>query len=228
LKDEIKTRKKAGGKMISISVPASFEYNTGKASHLAARLKSISRIEDIFGWTHQAKTQVSDLKRIMESIEKKQQAVSQALVRKQQEQIAENIFARLFSGRKEHKRMLIEQTRLERERSQIEKLINQFQSALEILPGSQNKARELLREYKRQKSELDSEMKELKAQRTSIRVKARLERANTNYGKYGKGNRQLIRLSKKSAFKSQADEKAALERQLAELKLRITWLERFD
>ncbi len=213
--------------MIDIHIPTSLEYNTGNASHLATSIKNLSSIEEITGWNKQAIAQVEDLNAILKAIEEKQETATQVISQKQQEYIAKNFLTRFFDGRKEQKRWLSEQSRLEREKTQIENVIIQFQSALDFMPASQDKVKELLEDCKRQKKELHTEIKGVNAHKSSIRAKAKLQKANTNYGKYGHGDRQRIRLGKKSALKLQDDQKTAIQRQTTELDQMIIWLERF-
>jgi hypothetical protein len=85
----------------------------------------------------------------------------------------------------------------------------------------------LLEECKQQKKELQTEKKAVNAQMSSIRVEARQQTANTNYGKYGKGDRLRIRLNKEAALKPQESQKTGIERQITNLDQLIVWLERF-
>jgi hypothetical protein len=61
----------------------------------------------------------------------------------------------------------------------------------------------------------------------SVREEAKQQTANTNYGKYGKGDRRRIRLNKDAALRPQGNQKTAIERQITELDQTIVWLERF-
>jgi chromosome segregation ATPase len=213
--------------MIDIHIPTSLEYNTNNASLLTTTIKNLSRIEEITGWNKQARAEIEELNSVLKTIEAKQQNATQVISQEQHEYDAKNFITRFFHGRKEKKRWLTEQSRLEREKAQIENVIIQFQSALDFMPLSQDKVKELLEDCKQQKQDLHTEMKVVNDQKSSIRTEAKQEKANTNYGKYGKGDRHLIRLNKKSALKSQNDQKTAIKRQTAELEQIILWLEKF-
>lgn len=213
--------------MIEIHIPTSLEYNTNNASLLTYTIKNLSSIEEITGWNKQARAEIEELNSVLKAIEAKQQNATQVNSQKQLEYNAKNFITKFFQGRKEQKRWSTEQSRLEREKAQIENVIIQFQSALDFMPASQNKAKELLKNFKQQKKELHTEMKTVNDQKSTIRTEAKLEKANTNYGKYGKGDRHLIRLNRKSALKSQNDQKTAIKREAAELEQIILWLEKF-
>ncbi len=218
---------KLGGKMIDIHIPTSLEYDTKKASLLATAIKNLSSIDEITEWNKQASAEVEELNSILKVLEEKQKTATQVISQEQQEYNEKNFFTKFFDGRKEQKRLLSEQSRLEREKTQIENVIIQFKSALDFMPVSQDNAKELLEDCKRQKEELHIEKKAIKNQNSSIRAEAKQQKANTNYGKYGKGDRHRIKLNKKSALKSQDDQKIAVQRQIKELEQIIIWLEKF-
>src|SRR4030065_1841032 len=113
------------------------------------------------------------------------------------------------------------------EKAQIENVIDQFESAIDFMPDSLDELKELLDECKQQKKELLTEKKAVNAQMSTIRVEAKSQIANTNYGKYGKGDRRRIRLNKDVALKPQEDQKTAIQRQITKLDHIIDWLERF-
>jgi len=96
------------------------------------------------------------------------------------------------------------------------------------MPGSLDEIKGLIEECKHQKSELLAEKKAVNTQMSSIRVEARQQTANTNYGEYGKGDRRRIRLNKESALRPQESQKASIGRQINELDQTINWLERFQ
>ena len=213
--------------MIDIHIPASLEYNTANASLLATALKNLQHFDEIDGWNKKAMAEVEVMHSILRAIEEKQQKPSRMLSQEQQEHEAKPFLAKLLDGRKEQKRWLAEQSRLAREKAQIENLIDQFESAIDFTPDSPDELKELLEECKQQKLELQTEKKAVNAQMSSIRVEARQQTANTNYGKYGKGDRRRIRLNKESALRPQESQKTAIERQITKLDQMIIWLERF-
>lgn len=214
--------------MIDIHIPTSLEYNTTNAGLLATTIKNLGSIEEINEWNMQANAEIAELNTILKAIEEKKQTAAQVILQDQQEYNAKNIFTKFIAGRKEQKRWLTEQSRLEREKTQVENVIIQFQSALDFMPVSLNKAKELLKDCKQQKTELHTEMKTLNNQKSSIRAEAKLQKANTYYGKYGKGDRQRIRLTKNSSLKTQNDQKTDILRQTKKLDQIIIWLEKFQ
>jgi len=213
--------------MIDIHIPTSLEYDTANANLLATAIQNLSSIDEIVDWNKKAKAEVEQLSSILNTIEEKQETATNVIAQEQQEYRKKTFFSRIFTGRKEQKHWLAEQSRLEREKTQIENVINQFQSTLDFMPVSQDKVKDLLEDCKLQKKELHDEMKSATAEKSSIRVKARQQKANTKYGKYGKGDRQRIKLNKKSALKTQDDQKTDIQSQIAELDQIIAWLERF-
>jgi len=213
--------------MINIYIPASLEYNTANASLLATAIKNLRNFDEITEWDKKAMAEVEALHSILKAIEGKQQKAIQVISQEQQEHEAKSFLTRLFDRRKEQKRWLAEQSRLAREKVQIENVIGQFESAIDFMPDSLDKLKELLEECKQQKEELLTEKKAVNAQMTSIREDAKQQTANTNYGKYGKGDRRRIRLNKDAALRPQDDQKTTIERQVTELDQIIVWLERF-
>jgi chromosome segregation ATPase len=217
-----------GGHMINIHIPASLEYNTANASLLATALKNMQSFNEIAEWNKKAEAEVETMHSILKVIEGKQQKVIQVLSLEQQEHEAKSFITKLFDGRKEQKRWFVEKSRLAREKAHIENLIDQFESAIDFTPDSLDELRKLLEECKQQKIELLTEKKAVNAHMSSIRVEAKQQTANTNYGKYGKGDRRRIRLNKESALRPQESQKAAIERQIIRLDQLIIWLEKFE
>jgi predicted Fe-S protein YdhL (DUF1289 family)/uncharacterized protein with PIN domain len=213
--------------MIDIHIPASLEYDTANASLLATMIKNMRSLDEIAEWNKKSAAEVKAMHSILIAIEEKQQKVTRILSQEQQEHEAKAFLPKLFGGRKEQKRWLAEQSRLAREKAHIESLIDQFESVIDFTPDSLDELKELIEECKQQKVELLTEKKAVNAQMSSIRVEARQQTANTNYGNYGKGDRRRIRLNKESALRPQESQKTAIERQITKLDQRITWLERF-
>jgi chromosome segregation ATPase len=213
--------------MIGIHIPTSLEYNTANASLLATAVKNMHSFEEIATWNKNALAEVKVLQSILKAIEEKQQTAIKVVSQEQQNHAAKSFLPKLFDGRRELKRWLAEQSRLAREKAQIETVIDQFESAIDFMPGSLDDLEELMEECKRQKKELLTEKKDVNAQMSSIRLDAKQQTANTNYGKYGKGDRRRIKLNKDAALKPQDDQKTALARQITKLDEMIHWLERF-
>jgi len=214
--------------MIDIHVPASLEYNTAEASLLATALKNIHSFNDVAEWSKKATAEVEALHLISRALEGKQQTAIRVISQDRQEHAAKPFLHKLFDSHKEQKRWLAEQSRLASEIMHIENLIGQFESAIDFTPHSPDELKKLVEECKRQKEELITEKKAVNAQMSSIREDARQQTANTNYGKYGKGDRRRIRLNKKSALQPQESQKTAIERQVTKLDQVIIWLEKFD
>ena len=213
--------------MIGIHIPTSLEYDTSNAGLLATELKNLRDFDEIALWRRKAEAEVKTLHSIVKAIEDKRQTAFQAISHEEQEHAAKSFLPKLFDGRKEQKRWLGEQSRLDREKTQIEVVIDQFESAIDFVPDSLDDLEKILEECKQQKKELSTEKKAVNAQISSIRVEARQQTANTNYGKYGKGDRHLIKLNKEAALKPQDSQKTALERQITKLDEMIAWLGRF-
>ena len=213
--------------MIDIHIPASLEYNTINARLLATAIKNLRSFDEIAEWDKKAMAEVEALHSILKAIEGKQQTAIQIISQEQQEHKAKSYLTQLFDRRKEKKRWLAEQSRLAREKAQVENVIDQFVSAIDFMPDSLDELKELLEQCKQQKEELLIEKKTINAQMASIRVEAKQQTANTNYGKYGKGDRRRIKLNKDAALRPQDDQKTAIERQVTELDQTIVWLERF-
>jgi uncharacterized protein with PIN domain len=213
--------------MIDIHIPASLEYDTTNAGQLATAIKNMRSFDEIAPWNKQATAEIKIMHSILKAIEEKQQKVTRFLSQEQAEHQARAFLPKLFGGRKEQKRWLAEQSRLAREKAHIESLIDQFEALIDFTPDTLDELKVLIEECKKQKTELLAEKKAVNAQMSSIRVDARQQTANTNYGNYGKGDRRRIRLNKESALRPQESQKTAIERQVTELDQIITWLERF-
>ena len=214
--------------MIEIHIPASLEYNTANASLLATDLKNLNSIDGVAEWNKKATAEVEELHSILKTIAGKQEKASQVLSQDQQEYEAKPFFNKLFDIRKEQKRWLAESSRLAREKAHIEALIEQFESAITFMPKNLDDLKAKIKECKQQKEELLTEKQAVYDQMSSIRVEARQQTANTNYGNYGKGDRRRIRLNKESALRPQESQKAAIKSQVKELDQVIIWLERFE
>lgn len=214
--------------MINIHIPASLEYDTVKANELVTAIKNLRNFDEIAEWDKKAMAEVEALHSVLKAIEGKQQTAIQGISQEKQEHKAKSFPTKLFDGRKEQKRWLAEQSRLDREKAQIENVINQFRSAIDFMPDSLDELKEILEQCKQQKKELLTEKEAVNAQMASVRVEAKQQTANTNYGKYGKGDRRRIRLNKDAALRPQDNQKTAIERQITELDQIIVWLERFS
>ena len=214
--------------MIDIHIPASLEYDTANASLLATELKNLHSLAGVAEWNKKATAEVQALHSILKAIEEKQAKVTQVLIQDQQEHAAKPFFAKLFDLRKEQRHWRAEQARLDREKAHLEALIEQFESAIAFIPETPDDLQALIKESKQQKEEYLTEKKAVKDQMSSIRVEARQQTANTNYGNYGKGDRRRIRLNKESALRPQENQKSAIQRQVKELDQTIEWLEKFE
>jgi chromosome segregation ATPase len=212
--------------MIDIQIPASKEYNTENASLLGTALINLHSFNDIAEWDKKATAEIEVMRSILRTIEGKQQMAVQALVQENHEHEEKPFLARLFDGRKEKKRWLVEQSRLAGEKGQIENLIGQFETAIDFTPNSLDDLKELIKECKQKKKELQTEKKAVNAQMTAIRVNARQRRVNTFSGKLGTAQRREIRFDEESALGPQESQKAAFERQIIKLDQLIVWLER--
>ena len=213
--------------MIDIHIPASLEYNTTNASVLATAIKNLRSFNEIAEWDKKAMVEVESLHSILKAIEGKQQTAIQVIAQEQQEYEVKSFLTKLFDRRKEQKRWLAEQSRLAREKEQIENVIDQFESVIDFMPDSLDELKELLEQCKQQKKELLTEKEAVNAQMASVRVEAKQQTANTNYGNYGKGERRRIRLNKDALLRPQDNQKKAIEGQITELDQIIVWLERF-
>jgi len=214
--------------MIDIHIPSSLEYDTANASLLVTELKKLHSLTGVAEWNKKATAEVQALHSILKPIEEKQAKAAQLLSQEQQEHKAKPVFAKLIDLRKEQKRWLAEQARLDREKAHMEALIEQFESAMAFIPENPDDLQALIKECKQQKEELLTEKKAVNEQMSSIRGEARQQTANTNYGNYGKGDRRRIRLNKESALRPQENQKTAIERQVRELDQTIDWLEKFE
>ena len=213
--------------MIDIHIPASLEYDTANANLLAIELRKLHSLAGVSEWNKKATVEVQALHSVLKAIEEKQAKVTQVLLQDQQEYAAKPFFNKLFDLRKEQRRWRAEQARLGREKAHMEALIEQFESAVAFIPQNPDDLKTLIKECKQQKEELLTEKKAVNAQMSSIRVEAKQQTANTNYGNYGKGDRRRIRLNKDAALRPQESQKTAIERQIKELDQIIIWLERF-
>ena len=213
--------------MINIHIPASLEYKTANASGLATAITNLRSFDEIAEWDKKAIVEVEALHSILKAIEGKQQTAIQAISLELQEHKAKSFLTKLFDRRKEQKRWLAEQSRLAREKAQIENVIDQFESVIDFMPVSLDELKKLLEQCKQQKKELLTEKEAVNAQMASVRVEAKQQTANTNYGKCGKGDRRRIRLNKDAALRPQDNQKKDIERQVTELDQTIVWLERF-
>lgn len=216
-----------GANMIDIQIPNSTEHDIANASQLATALKNLRSFDEIAEWDKKATTEIDMMRSTLKTIEGKQQRVVQSHEKEKQDHEAKSFLAKLFSSRKEQKRLLTEQSLLTKEKLQIEGLIDQFESAIDFTPDSPDDLKELIKECKQRKKELQTEKKAVAAQMSAIRVEARQRTADIIPGKYGKGDRRQIRLNKESALEPHESEKAGIERQIIKLDKIIVWLERF-
>lgn len=214
--------------MIDIHVPVSLEYNTREVNLLAAALKKLHSFSEVAEWKDKATAEVRALHSILKALEEKQQKVVLCLSQDQQEYAAKPFLRRLFTGRKEQRRCLVEQSRLAREKTQMETLIEQLESAIGFLPRSSDEWIRVVEVCKRQKEDLINEKKAVNDRMSSIRMYARQQTANTNYGKYGSGERRRIRLNKKTALRPQGNQRTAIELQIHNLDQLITLLDGFE
>jgi len=214
--------------MIDIHIPASLEYDTANASLLATELKNLHSLAGVAEWNKKATAEVQALQAIVKAIEEKQAKAAQVLIQDQQEHAAKPFFNKLLDLRREQKHWQAEQARLGREKAHMEALIEQFESAIDFVPETPDDLQALIKESKQQKEEYLTEKKAVNEQISSIRMEARQQTANTNYGNYGKGDRRRIRLNKESALRPQESQKTAIERQVRELDQTIDWLEKFE
>jgi chromosome segregation ATPase len=213
--------------MIDIHIPTLHEYDTTIARQLAINIKELRNFDDIVQWDQQAIAEIDSLRNCLKTIEDKQQSTILALEKAKRDHQDKPFLTRLFSSRQEEKRLIAEQSRLANEKLQLEQLIDQFEAAIDFTPNSPEDLKELIKECKLRKKELQVEKKAISTQMTSIRVEARQRTARVISGKYGTWDRRQIRLNKEAALQPHENEKAAIDRQIVKLDRIIAWLERF-
>ncbi len=214
--------------MIDIQIPSSTEYNTAAASLLAAEIRNLHTFDEVAKWAKKVNVEIETMRSVTTSIEAKQQNAAQALAQENQAHEAKSFLARSFDGRNIQKRWLAEQARLASEKAQINDLIEQFKSEIDFTPKSPDDKKELIKECKQKKKELQIEKKAVNAQMASIRVDARQLRANTYSGKVGTAQRRQIRFKEESVLSPHEHLKAEIERQIIKLDQIIFWLERIE
>jgi phage-related minor tail protein len=213
--------------MIDFYVPTLTEYNTATARKLAVQIRAIDSFDGIAQWDREAAEELERMRSALASLGQKVHDTSQALEQAQRNHKAKSFFARLFADRSEEKRLSAEQARLTLERQQFEQLVDGLEGAVDFTPNSPEDLKDLLREIRLKKKELQAEKKAVSTQVTQIRAEARQQTAYTSPGKYGTSDRRQIRLSKESALQPHETQKAALDRQIVRLDRAAAWLERF-
>lgn len=213
--------------MIDIEVPLLKEYDTDNARRIASEIKGLRTFDDIGEWDKQASDEIERIRSAIETIERKVRQVALNLEQAKKTNDAKSFLVRLFSSRNDEKSLRAEQTRLLGEKSQLEELGDRMQAAIDFTPDSPEDLKELLKEIRVRKKELQADKKAVSAQMSQIRVEARQQTADSVPGKYGKWDRRRIRLAKEEALKPQESQKAALERQIIRLDQVVAWLERF-
>ncbi len=213
--------------MIDIEVPLLKEHDTSNVRQLVSDLKGLHNFDDIAQWDKRTTDEIDHIRSTIRSVEAKQQQVNQNIEQARRNHLAKPFLARLFSSRQEEKQLATEQVRLTREKSLLEELADQLEAAIDFTPDSPDDLKELIKECRQRKKELQAEKKAVSAQMTAIRVDARQKTATTASGKYGKWDRRRIRLDKEAALGPREDQKAALERQIVNLDRTVAWLERF-
>jgi hypothetical protein len=214
--------------MINIDVSASLEYDTTSTNQLAEELKSLHRFDELSAWNGKAVSEIELLQTIVDALEEKIEAAIQIISQEQKKYMEKTFFAKIFDSRNELKRWASEEIRLGRERAQINDSIEQFKAVIDLVLDSDDKLEQLILECKLQRKDLTKEKKSLKVLISSIRLKAKQQKAKTNYGKFGRGERSLIKLNKNAALLPQKNKKKALKTQMTKLDNMIHWLEGFQ
>jgi len=106
-------------------------------------------------------------------------------------------------------------------------LASQLEAAIDFTPDTPNDLKELLKECRQRKKELQAERKAVGAEITAIRVGARQRTATVTPGEHAKEERRQITVAKELALRPHENQKADLERQIVALDRTIAWLERF-
>lgn len=111
----------------------------------------------------------------------------------------------------------------------------ELQEAIDFTPNSLVEKKELLKELKSKKKELQLRKREVAADMKAIRRKARTESANAGRGlifgydsKLAAHERRGIRYSKEAQLRPHEDAMTAIERQLLQIDKDIFWVESFE
>ena len=213
--------------MIDIQIPKINEFDTSQVQQLVSDFKNLRNFNDIAQWDKRISEEIERIRFVIMSIEAKQLQINQGIEQARRNHLAQPFLVRLFSTQREERQLTAEQARLAREKTLLEKLADQLEAAVDFTPDSPEDLKELMKECRLRKKELQAEKKAINSQMTAIRVEARQKTAITIQGKYGKWDRRRIRLDKEAALRPYEDHKAALERQILKLDRAIAWLERF-
>ena len=113
----------------------------------------------------------------------------------------------------------------------LENMANELQEAIDFTPNSLNEKKELLKELKTRKKELQLQKRVVAANMKAIRRKARTESANAGRSLYGYNSkmaareRRRIRYHKEAHLRPHEDLITAIERQLLQIDKDIFWTE---
>lgn len=201
---------------------------------LMAAQNGLRTFADVARWDVDAQLEIEKLERAITAVGA---AIAQAQSQREEAQLAyasRSLVGRLFGGKRDINKAESAIKALMAQKAKYEEMAEKLGGQVDFTPNNTDEQRDLLKQLKQYKKELQAEKKEVAANMAAVRVAARQASANIgpNYGikfvgTMNAAERRSIRLNKETALRPNENKKAAIERQIIALDRRILWAERF-
>ena len=209
-------------------------YDDGNFRELMAQFRTLSTFAAIESWDRQAQTEVERILSVIRGLEIEIAQQAQTIEQLRQSKSEKSLVGRLLSSRKEEKEITQHIEKYHEYKTTLGKIASQLQESIDFTPNSPEEQKVLLKELRQRKKELQVEKREIVATMKAVRTDARQQSAQAGrvFGvfydsKMAASERRSIRYSKESALRPHEDAKAAIERQLVQVKRDILWAEKF-
>lgn len=208
-------------------------YNDDHYHALMTELKTISTYDGVTDWDQRATSEVGRIVDLIQGISEQVNRLTQELEQEQRAHGEKSFFGKLSSGRKGEKEIKAQIERHQNYLTKLDGMAAEMQEAIDISPNSAEEQKELVKELRLRKKELQLERREVAANMKAVREEARQKSAVAGkfLGSYDAKSaayqRRQIRYKREGALRPQEDARAAVERQLIEVERDILWAERF-
>lgn len=194
---------------------------------LMDKFHALSTFAEVQSWRKLAGNGIEQISGIIRALNLETAQQTQTLERIKYE-ASKKLVGRLFGGSNEEKELTQQIEKYRQFKSDLESMVIQMQEALDFTPGSPDQQKELLKELRLRKKEIQEKKREIT---TVIRPARGIAQAQTEQPAVFDSatvDRRKARFTRDEELRPGEKTKDAMERQLAQIDRDILWVEKFS
>lgn len=211
------------------------EYDDENYRTLLMKYKSLSTYEEVANWDELARKEVDRIIEVLQKIDSELTQKYELLEQAKNEYSQKSFLQRLVASHKSEAEIATTIARYRSYQVSLEEISAKLQEMIDFTPNTPDEKKDLLKELRLRKKEIQTEKRELAANMKAIRNEARVQSVHagsvfTSYiylPKIATFQRRQIRYAREAELRPNEDAKSAIERQLIQIEKNILWVERF-